>query len=133
MKRITRFKKRTWVLLGVVAVIAAMASVGAYAYWTTGGTGTGSATATTTTDITVNQNNSVTNLYPGGPAQGLSGNFTNPNGFTVNINSVTAAVTGVTGAGNDPGQPPCTTADFATGGSFGPYVVPAGPGAVGAS
>ena len=34
MKRITRFKKRTWVLLGVVAVIAAMASVGAYAYWT---------------------------------------------------------------------------------------------------
>ena len=41
MKRITRFKKRTWVLLGVVAVIAAMASVGAYAYWTSSGDGPG--------------------------------------------------------------------------------------------
>ena len=47
MKRITRFKKRTWVLLGVVAVIAAMASVGAYAYWTTSGSATGTATVGT--------------------------------------------------------------------------------------
>ena len=44
MKRITRFKKRTWVVLGVVAVIAAMASVGAYAYFTSTGAGTGTAT-----------------------------------------------------------------------------------------
>ena len=49
MKRITRFKKRTWVLLGVVAVIAAMASVGAYAFWTSSGTGQGSATTGTST------------------------------------------------------------------------------------
>ena len=70
MKRITRFSKRTWVLFGVVAAVAAMATVGAYAYWTQGGSGTGSATTGTTTAITVVQDSTTaSSLYPGGPSE----------------------------------------------------------------
>jgi hypothetical protein len=64
MKRIPRFKKRTWVLAAVVAVIAAMASVGAYAYWTTSGSGNGSATAGTDAGVTV-AGDPANGLYPG--------------------------------------------------------------------
>ncbi len=68
MKRITRFRKRTWVLLGVVAVIAAMASVGAYAFWTSSGSGSGSATtANPTADyLSVINLTTINDLYPGG-------------------------------------------------------------------
>ena len=64
MKRITRFRKKTWVLLGVVAVIAAMASVGAYAYFTTTGSGTGTATVGTSSNMTL-PGTAGTTLYPG--------------------------------------------------------------------
>jgi hypothetical protein len=64
MKRIPRFKKRTWVLAAVVAVIAAMASVGAYAYWTTSGSGAGSATTGTDAGVTVS-GDPANGLYPG--------------------------------------------------------------------
>jgi hypothetical protein len=64
MKRIRRFSKRTWVLVGVVAVIAAMASMGAYAYFTASGSGTGTATVGTSTDFVLH--GSVADpLYPG--------------------------------------------------------------------
>jgi hypothetical protein len=121
MKRIPRFKKRTWVLAAVVAVVAAMASVGAYAYWTNSGTGTGSASTGTTTGITVNQTSTVSGLYPGGPAQALSGNFDNPNASAVHVSSVSGSVTGTSVVGCDP-------ADFVVIGSPAPNVqeVPSG-------
>jgi len=121
MKRFFTSKKGIVALLAVAVV--AIASVGAYAYWTQGGSGSGSATAGTTTDITVNQTStSAATLYPGGPVEALSGTFTNPNASPVNIGSVTAIVSSVTGGGTpDADHPACTTADFEIGGTSGPY------------
>jgi hypothetical protein len=110
MKRITRFKKRTWVLLGIVAVIAAMASVGAYAYWTTGGSGSGSATTGNTTDnialvgpsgsgdISVGANISPGNSVP------VQFKVQNPNAYDVYVNNVFAFSISVTNSGTGPGQ-----------------------------
>lgn len=113
------------------SVIALVAAVGAYAYWTQGGTGTGSATAGSTSALTVNQTNTVTGLYPGGTAAALSGNFTNPNASAVTISSITASVSSVSNGASDGSKPACTAADFSIGGSFGGTTVPAGPGTVG--
>ena len=89
MKRITRFKKRTWVLLGVAAVIAAMASVGAYAYWTASGTGSGSATAApaaTNMELTAT---GWANIYPGAAgAKAVSVTVHNPNTYSSHVNDV---------------------------------------------
>jgi hypothetical protein len=66
MKRITRFGKRTWVLLGVVAVIAAFSAVGAYAYFTATGEGEGSASVGMATDWDVTTDPAAGGpLYPG--------------------------------------------------------------------
>lgn len=109
-------KKRTAIAVGILALVAVM---GAYAFWTQGGTGSGSATAGTTSNITVNQTSTVTGLYPGGPAASLSGDFTNPNSGSVNISSVTATVSSVSPAG-------CATSNFSIGGSSGANTVPVG-------
>jgi hypothetical protein len=105
-------------LLLLVGIVAA-SGVGtlAYGYWTESGAGTGGATAGTTSALTVNQTNSVTGLYPGGPAKALSGNFDNPNASSVTLSTITAVVSSVSG-GAGPG---CSSADFAI----------AGPGTVG--
>ena len=106
--------------MAVVASVVVLASaVGAYAYWTQGGSGTGTATADTTSSITVNQTSSVTGLYPGGAAAGLSGNFDNPNSSPVTISSVTATVSSVSPAG-------CATSNFSIGGAMGSTTVPSG-------
>jgi hypothetical protein len=121
-------KKRT--IIGLIAlVVVAAISVGAYAYWTQGGSGVGSATAGSTTDITVKQTSlTASNLYPGGPAEDLSGNFNNPNSGSVHISSITAVVDSVTGGAQDPGKPACTPADFTIGGTSGANDVPTGTG-----
>jgi hypothetical protein len=114
--------KKGLVLLATM-VVAVATAVGAYAYWTQGGSGSGSATAGTTTDVTVNQTSvTASTLYPGGPSEALSGTFTNPNASPVNIGSVTAVVSSITGAGTpDIDHPACTTGQFSIGGSSGPY------------
>ena len=71
MKRITGFKKRTYVLLGVLSAVAAMAAVGAYAYWTTSGSGSGSATVGTDTGVVLHGSASGL-LYPAGPGRTVS-------------------------------------------------------------
>lgn len=120
-------KKARFVALAVVAVTVAVVGV-AFAYWTQGGTGSGGATAGTTTAITVNQVGTPTGLYPGGPAQALSGTFTNPNAHPVHISSVTVAVHPFSSQA-DGSKPACTDADFAVGGTgTGAIVVPAGTG-----
>jgi hypothetical protein len=113
-------------MLGAVALV--FAAVGAYAYWTQGGSGTGTATAGTTSSITVNQTSTAAGLYPGGPAATLSGNFDNPNASAVQISSITAVVSSITNGATDGSKPTCTPADFSIGGSVGPTTVPSGTG-----
>jgi hypothetical protein len=108
-------RKRTWALLLVVVLIAAIAAVGAFAYWTQGGSGTGSAQTTTSSALKVNQTSASTGLYPGGSVA-LSGNFDNPNAFPVYVTSVTATVTPFSERA-DNSKPACTEADFSVSGS----------------
>jgi hypothetical protein len=102
----SKFSRKTLVAAGTVFLIAAG---GAYAYWTQGGSGTGSGANGTTTGITINQTSTVTGLYPGGPAQALSGNFNNTNSGPVRVSTVTASLVSVTGS---TGTPACTIADY---------------------
>jgi len=98
-------RKRRRILILALLVVGVMAATGAYAFWTLSGTGSGTAQTGTANDLTVNQTSVVTGLYPGGPAQALSGNFDNPNANAVTVSSVVANVTGTSagaacGAGN---------------------------------
>jgi hypothetical protein len=122
--------KKGFALLAALVVVA-VGAIGGYAYWTQGGSGNGSATTGTTTAITVNQTSvSAATLYPGGPAEDLSGDFDNPNPGGVVISSVTAVVSSVTPlpgntfVGN--GKPNCTAADYSIGGSAAGSTVPPG-------
>jgi hypothetical protein len=95
-------------VLGGVALTVATAGA-AYAYWTTSGSGNGSAATGTVVGITVNQTNTVADLYPGGPPQPLSGDFDNSNAGSVYVASV-SAVLGTLPAG-------CVAADFTIAGT----------------
>src|SRR5262249_59981347 len=107
---IKRFSKRTWVVIGIVAVVASSA-IGAYAYWTVTGSGSGSAsTAAGNVAITVNQTSASSGLYPGGSV-GLSGNFTNPASFNQYVTSVSASIPAFSFQ-SDGSKPACTQADF---------------------
>ena len=82
----------------------------AFAYWSTTGSGTGSAATGTVVGVTIQATSApVTGLYPGGPAQNVSGNFDNPNDGSVYIKQVTVAVDPAWSAGT---TLPCTAADF---------------------
>ncbi len=70
-------RKRASATLGVLLALVVVGGV--FAYWTQSGSGSGTAQAGTTVPVTVNQTSPITGLYPGGPAQTLSGNFDNPN------------------------------------------------------
>jgi len=91
MKRF-RFRPRTWIVLGVVTVIAAAAAVGSYAYFTSSGTGSavgyvGSPGPLTVTPVWP----SGVYLYPGGPAAVVTLTITNTS------TTGSAYVTSVTG------------------------------------
>jgi len=101
--------RRSWILLAVF-LVAVIADVGGYAYWTTTGTGSGSATTGTTIGITVNQTSVNTALYPGA-SSALSGDFTNTNTSAVYVAAVTASVTAFSAQANV-AKPACTQADF---------------------
>jgi hypothetical protein len=87
----------------------------AYAYWTSGGTGSGTASTGNTVAITVNQTSTPSGLYPGGPAQALSGNFNNTNSGAIFVTSVNASISSVTGP-NITGGTPCDASDYALSG-----------------
>lgn len=95
--------------LGVIAVLVAGGA--AYAYWTNTGSGSGTATTDASTPITVNQTSTITGLAPGATAQGLSGDFDNPNASAVLVATVSATITSVTG-----GDGACTVGDYTLGG-----------------
>ena len=50
-----RMSKRAWVLVGIIAVVAAVTAVGGYAYWTSSGEGTGTADTGTNVAFVVTQ------------------------------------------------------------------------------
>lgn len=83
----------------------------AYAYWTSGGTGSGTASTGNTVGVTVNQTSTPSGLYPGGPAQALSGNFSNPNSGAIFVTSVSASISSVTGPNITVGTP-CDASDY---------------------
>lgn len=101
-------KRAAAVVLGL-GLVAAGGSA-AFSYWTTPGTGTGTAATGTVSPVTITATSAaVTRLYPGGPAQSISGSFVNPNPGKVYIHQVSVAISGVTGG---VGTPACTAADF---------------------
>ena len=104
-------RKRRRLMILALLVVGVIAATGAYAYWTQSGSGSGNASTGTTSSITVNQTSTVTGLFPGGPAQALSGNFDNPNTSPVLVQTVAASVTG-TSAGAS-----CGAANYAIAGS----------------
>jgi hypothetical protein len=112
--RFMRGRKRVAVF--AVAFVLGVAGV-ATAYWTQGGTGTGSAATGNTASITVHQTAAINGLYPGGPAQTLSGNFDNPSSGSVFVTAVTAVVHPSFSAQSDATKPACTAADFVIAGS----------------
>jgi hypothetical protein len=99
-----------------IAALLSLALVGggtaAFAYWTNSGSGSGTAATGSNSPITVNQTSTISNLRPGGAAQTLSGNFSNPaaNG-PVYVTSVTATVGTVTKATGAPAGT-CTASDY---------------------
>jgi hypothetical protein len=120
--------KRTWVLLGVIAAVAAMASVGAYAYWTTSGTGSGSASTGTSQAVTVSQLGSISGLVPGGPAGAVDYRINNPASYNQYVASVSVVVDPAWSAQADSGKPACTAADFTISGSPDPVLADLTPG-----
>ena len=103
-----RFSKK-WMVLGVVAVVAGLATFGAYAYWTASGTGSGTATVGTDSGVSIVVDSISPALYPGGSAT-VTFHLHNP--------STTTAVTVANVAQNGPvGNLPvgCLAADFSFG------------------
>jgi hypothetical protein len=94
--------------LGLAILVAAGA---AYAYWTNQGSGSGTAGTGTNAAITINQTSTVAGMYPGGPTQALSGNFTNGNPGPVFVTSVNASISSVTGPNITPATP-CDATDY---------------------
>jgi hypothetical protein len=85
----------------------------AFAYWSTSGAGTGSAATGSVDPVVINATSpAVTGLYPGGPAQNVSGKFDNPNAGSVYINQVTVAVAPGWSKQADATKPACTALDF---------------------
>jgi hypothetical protein len=87
-------KRRTLVVLGVIAALAIAGA--AIAYWTAGGSGDGTAaTANPTDQLTVQQTGTLTAMFPGDSPQTLSGNFDNPTGNLVRVETVTVNIASV--------------------------------------
>ncbi len=81
-------KKRV-VLAAVVVVALAISSGVAYAYFTSGGSSnTGSAGVGTSSALTVAQSGTVSGLVPGGAAQNVVVNVTNPATFKQSLSAV---------------------------------------------
>src|SRR4051812_22011599 len=106
-----KISKKLVIGTAATAIVAAGAGV-AFAYWTTSGTGTGSAHTGNVAGITINQTTTVSDLYPGGSAADLAGNFTNTNPSAAYVKQVTVAVDPAWSAKADLTLPACSAADF---------------------
>ena len=90
------------IAIAVVSLLLVAGGGAAFAYWTAAGAGTGTGTTGNNAPVTIVQTSTVTNVRPGGPAQTLSGNFTNPNDSPTYVASVTATIATVTKATGAP-------------------------------
>lgn len=97
--------KRGTLLVASLATALLVGGGVAFAYWTTTGSGTGSAAAGTSSPVVVTQTNTVTGLYPGGPAQNIDLNIANSNAAKQYLAKVAVSVGSTSDAG-------CTAADF---------------------
>jgi hypothetical protein len=95
----------------VVAVVAAMASIGAYAYWTVGGSGSGTATVGDDTDNLVITATFADTLYPAGDSD-VTVNIDNPNSYSVHVNDVSLVSFQAFEADGTTPDPLCAVADF---------------------
>lgn len=98
----TAFRKRT-LIGGLILAVVLMGAIGAYAYWTTGGSGSGTATAGTTSNNLTIASPAVTGLTPGSSTP-VTVTVTNPNSYSVHVGTVSTVITT-----SDPG---CLPADF---------------------
>src|SRR5581483_7823811 len=90
-------KKRT-LALAVVAVLAVAGA--AIAYWTTSGSGSGTAAVSSgAANLTVTDTSVLTPMYPGDSAQTLQGTVKNNADNKAMVDSVTASIASVSGAG----------------------------------
>ena len=104
--------KRRVVVSALIAVLLAIASGVAYAYWTGGGTGSGAASAATATSaVNPIQTTVLTAMYPGDGAQTISGKFNNTGSSPVWVATVTASIGTVTQAAGAP-VGTCNSTDF---------------------
>jgi hypothetical protein len=102
-----RPRRRTAVLTTIALLVVAAS---AYAYWSTIGSGSGSATTGTSSSVTIAQTNTVSGLYPGGPAQDVEYKITNPASGNQYVATVAVSISSVTKAGTP--ATGCTAADF---------------------
>jgi hypothetical protein len=110
MKQFFRTKKGL-VLLATM-VVAAIAAVGATAYFTTTGSGTGSAAVGTSSALTINQVGSVTNLLPGAAAQPIEYSVQNTSAGHQYVGPVTVSIASVTQTVAGAAAGTCDSSDF---------------------
>ena len=89
MKRF-KFRRRTWILLGVLTV-AAVAAVSGYAYFAASGSGSGTATVATIGAPTIT-NADPGNLWPDSVWHPMNVTLTNPNGGNLYVTSISGTV-----------------------------------------
>jgi hypothetical protein len=108
------FSKRTWVVLGLIAAVAALASVGAYAYFTSTGEGSGSASVGTSSDWDVDTApESGGPMYPGGDSStwvDVDYTVTNPSAGNQNLANVNIKIADSNGDPWSVGT--CNASDF---------------------
>jgi hypothetical protein len=105
-------KKKVYVPLTGLVVLALAA--GAFAYFTSTGSGTGSAAVGGASNWTVTDTSSAVTLYPGSGSFAVAGGVTNPaGGGNQLLSTLTVKLGAPTNAGTNSNLPACTAADFA--------------------
>lgn len=110
--------KRRSVAAGILLVLA-LAVGGAYAYWTNSGGGSGAADTASPAGggLTVNQNGSLTDMYPGDTAQPIMVDIVNGTGADVHVTDVNVSLPAPAWPGwqdldGPGGNPACSAGDY---------------------
>lgn len=112
-------RRKRVVVACVVSLVALLAVIGGYAFWSITGSGTATTDVGTTSNGTVTLAATIPNgIYPGG-TRTVSYTATNTNATDVRVGTVT--VTGITSS-----APTCNTADFSVTPAVQDFDVPAG-------
>jgi len=90
MKRF-KFRPRTWIVLGVVTVVAAAAAVGGYAYFTATGSGTGSANTGSVANLSITST-TPSGIWPDGNDHAITVVVQNTGGGPQHVGTISGAV-----------------------------------------